>query len=315
MTINVVTPAVFGPGLKVQADSSNTGHGGGSFWNIVFSVGTSIGQTFWIERHNTDQPLNVYAMTVPSTGTFSTQVPSTDTTVTMELQFIWPGHATDVLDVHGQWDGQTGLGVQAVQLSQTPITAGGLTTDQDAALTQTLDNTNQQQIDWTNYTSVTLPSLNDILSTTLAAVQTDFIDPATSLAQTVGQVLSYRSIDFLTLTDGPSEVCDHTDWNIGGASFFGVILRITNIPDYWVFTTPDSNWSVKDLAVITIRRGSDDLLRMGVHTPGAEISPLPSITYPPTLGIINTPWVPPDYHVIVDFAPGVCGSLFGRVYP
>jgi hypothetical protein len=102
--------------------------------------------------------------------------------------------------------------------------------------------------------------------------------------------------------------------SVAGGNYFSVRLEITQVPEDWVFRTPDHAWGFSDLAVIAFWSGEQLLQRHGVHAKQHTVSPLPGTVWwggP----IAQAPLQWGDYHITVDFAPGVCGRLFGDHWP
>jgi len=112
---------------------------------------------------------------------------------------------------------------------------------------------------------------------------------------------------------GPNE-CNPVDVDISGAAYYSIGVTVDTYPPDWRFATPDNAWSYHDLAVITFVRGGTIAARHGVHTLTFTVSPVPdSITQ--TVTDLPVSIQPGDYHVRVEWAAGVCGTLTGYVLP
>jgi hypothetical protein len=131
----------------------------------------------------------------------------------------------------------------------------------------------------------------------------------------IGQVLSSNLLDALTVDDlsgGPT--CNPIKIDLSLSTLYGIVLIITAVPDETAFRTPDQGYVFPDLAVINIIRGGHILARHGIHSLSHTIYPLPGLPFP-WLTSLAAPLQPPDYHVNVDFAVGVCGQLLGLKAP
>lgn len=199
-----------------------------------------------------------------------------------------------------------GLGIQAMLLAlQAPQ---GLTTADHTLLQETHDNTDTGLSNWDTYTSVTLPSLNEVLSGITTAVSPVISGAAGLVPTTLGQIFSGKLLDQLTtvnLTGG--ETCDTVDELVSGGGLYGCVLNCTTVPDFYAFTAPGETWCPRDLAVLEITRGGAVLLRHGIHTRSHEVYPLPGI--PAVTLELDLPIVPPDYRFKVWWGEGVCGEL------
>lgn len=174
----------------------------------------------------------------------------------------------------------------------------------------------QIQTDVGNIVNTLFPQLADVLND-IGAQVTQILDGITStitnlagtVTTTIGKFFDQHSKDVLgqfNPTGGPT--CEQIDWNIGGASYFGVTLTITTRPQRFWPVTPDKQWTYPDLAVIRIYISGELILREPVHLNSHSIRPLPGM-FPAQVAGIGVPIAPGDYHIIVDFADGVCGYI------
>ena len=174
----------------------------------------------------------------------------------------------------------------------------------------------QLQVDVGNIINSLFPQLADVLND-IGAQVTQILDGITStitnlagtVTTTIGKFFDQHSKDVLgqfNPTGGPT--CEQIDWNIGGASYFGVTLTITTRPQRFWPVTPDKQWTYPDLAVIRIYISGELVLREPVHLNSHSIRPLPGM-FPAQVAGIGVPIAPSDYHIIVDFADGVCGYI------
>lgn len=192
---------------------------------------------------------------------------------------------------------------------------GGLTAQEQQQLSETHTYTQTMDTNWQQFEAVTLPSLQDVLSGITAAVTSTITNAGQGLATTIGQMLSRYTKDTFGVfnwTGGPT--CDPIDANIGGTSYFGMELRITVRPDYFVPMTPDQEWVIQDMAVVRCYIGDELVMRTGIHMLTWSMAPLPGML---DIGVANlgVPLAPPGYHVMVDWAMGVCGELLLQYIP
>lgn len=190
------------------------------------------------------------------------------------------------------WVATEGLGAQ-INSSVGATTVQGGFTAQDRVLLQQTDARTQL-----------LGNLGDLVVETASG-------PITT---TLATLFSRKSLDLLTLdelTAGPT--CDPVRASLG-LWFYGVIVRVTTIPEDIVFKTPDQQWSFPDLAVLRIFRGADLEFRRGIHTPTfMQENPWQwgwgFLNENPILG------VPPETSIAVDWRVGCCGQVFVQRLP
>jgi len=130
----------------------------------------------------------------------------------------------------------------------------------------------------------------------------------------LGQLFSRQTLDRLTLleiTDG--ETFDPVSADVA-SYFFGVIVRVTTIPDAYAPRLIDNDWRYPDLAVLRVFRGADLEYRRGIHTS----SWLASSPWGYNLQILNLAFFdtpPPETTVRVDWALGCGGRVFLMAWP
>lgn len=300
---------VLGLGGSFDATSSV---GGGDRWVVrIYLAAEPTAFNVGIQWNKNDTGIGSQHFTVDprATGehiTSNSSIPLTDG-ATVHVNAELRDGPTTVVD-----SGTTDVTWRPEAFLHIPITqpvGGGLTTSQAAQLTQVETNTNAQQTQWTEYQEVTLPSLNAVLTGITTAVTATIGAGTSALQATVGQILSFiPKGDVGEFNPSGGTTCDRIDWNIGGAAYFGMSVLIDAYPDSWVWTTPDENWSVRDLAVLTITRGGVIERRWGIHSRSFSLENLPDML-PVQLANVGIPVAPGDYHIIVDWAPDVCGHI------
>ncbi len=212
-----------------------------------------------------------------------------------------------------QWRNDRAAGQLLPQLIGS-LRGGGLTSTQSTLLTQTHDNTVTDLSNWSTFTSVTLPSLNDLITSIVTGITASVEGAAGIVPTSLGTLFSGKTLDLVTTADlSGGDTCDPVDVDISGSAMFGVQLVVTTWPAWWPFTAPDLAWSIPDLAVLTITRGGAIVARHGIHTLSHTVYPLPGLPILPV--VLSLPVVPGDYHVSVVWAPGVCGHLTGLGFP
>lgn len=201
-----------------------------------------------------------------------------------------------------------GLVAAATYISDTVDTING-------KVNQLLGDTADLLSNWAGYTGVTLPGLAEVLANITAAVTATIEQASGSLSVTIGQLLSSSPAQFFSSRDlSGGETCEHLDVDVSRSALYGIQLDITQWPSDWKFRTPDHSWGLKDLATINIVRGGAGIFRQGVHTRQHTLAPLPD-SFPVGVGRLEAELQPQDYHIVVDFAEGVCGRLWGLVLP
>ena len=321
-------PGIFGPGLPINF-SDSVGNAGGDFYTVDVRMQNPPANT--LVHHESLPfigPWFLYETT--ETGSSSpTASPIQGEAATVLVQHIHAGDVVSQGSTTLTYEATAGLGAQALALKSTVPVQGGFTaTDRqtlqtvqqqtdalEPATSTILTNTNNQQQQWAQYESVTLPSLQDVLNGITAATTTAFEWGGQLVNATVGQILTSHLPDFLQDRDLSGGItCKRIDYDASLNALYGVTLELTQVPPGIAFRTPDGEFAFPDLAVITIIRGGAVQLRHGVHTVSHTISPLPGLPFP-WLTAFSAPLQPGDYHITVDFLEGVCGRLTGQALP
>jgi len=280
-----------GPGLGFSLQSTFIGPlPSNEFWNVIISSDSEGLDTIWQESFPAPSPLlsewwqRVYSF-VPQN--LRAVAPGTTVHVIAELK-----HGATVDDSGSAtaiWDPTTGLGTQAQLIAQQQVFTGGFTSTDRSTMTT---------------------GLADILNGITSQIQT-----ASGLVQhTLGEMFSRQTLDTLTLqeiTDG--ETFDPVSAGVG-SWFFGVIVRVTTIPDAYAPRFVDSEWRYNDLAVLRVFRGADLEYRKGIHTP-TWLAPAP---WGYNLQLMNIAFLdtpPPDTTILVDWALGCGGQVFLMAWP
>lgn len=166
-----------------------------------------------------------------------------------------------------------------------------------------------------NTTAATTEETNQLSLAIQSATQVVMQLGEDVLTLPIGEVLVSHLLDFLSdrsLSNGVT--CDPVRYDASLNSLYGVVVRIDSYPPEWEFRTPDGEWGFHDLATLRIVRGGTLVQRHGIHTLTHTMSPLPGLPFP-WLNGIPAALQPPDFHIWVDWADGVCGELIGQVLP
>lgn len=219
------------------------------------------------------------------------------------------GQAAQLDDIQGKVADIPGITAAVNFISDTVNHIKGVTDDTNVKV-------GQLQTDVGNIINTLFPQLGDVLNDigaqvaqVLDGITSTITNLAGTVTTTIGKFFDQHSKDVLgqfNPTGGPT--CEQIDWNIGGASYFGVTLTITTRPQRFWPVTPDKQWTYPDLAVIRIYISGELVLREPVHLNSHSIRPLPGM-FPAQVAGIGVPIAPSDYHIIVDFADGVCGYI------
>lgn|SRR6266496_205164 len=299
MPITITTPpphSIIGPGLTIQWESDFTGPmPTGSTW--LFEVTADAEATQGVETWTLpfDSTATNLTMGEPSTGFRSKGGYILQTGDTAYLQITLRNDVLAVIDsgtATPHWDASAGLGYQAEDLI-THISGGFTSTDR----TRLIDTQ-------TNVAGV-VTSTASILDGITSTITTSAGDVATTL----GQIFSGKTLDLITLnelTTGPTGSPVSVEF---GGFFFGVIVRLTTIPEWLTPATPDNEWYYPDLAVCRVFRGSDLEFRAGIHTP-TWMKPRPWEFGSTILNETTLFGTPPDITIHVDFAFGVEGQVY-----
>lgn len=225
---------------------------------------------------------------------------------------------------------------------------GGLTTDQAAQLSNIDTNTqpsgpiqndlNTLLSNWAGYTSVTLPSLQDMLNhisgqvtdvqNTLAdfadgvlhdlvdgvnaildGITATWDDGVSAVQHTLGKLFSAKTLEQLAqfeITDGPT--CTQFIYNRAGF-FFGIVVRINIYPSAWTPMAPDHNFFIPDFATVSMYKGDDLYFRQGIHQTNWAHSPFP-VFFGFPVPFFNVDLPLSTVRIVVDWADGVCGQVY-----
>lgn len=169
---------------------------------------------------------------------------------------------------------------------------------------------------WDGYQAVSLPSLGALLDGIKLDLQTTTEGAVGLISQSVGALLGFRLPSVLDAFDiSGGSTGDQIDADLSLNFLYGLQLVIDAYPEDWKWRTPDHAWSLKDLATIRFFRGSDLVARFGVHTTSFNVEPIPGALAIVGGGITTAYWLPPESHVVVDFYPGVSGTLYEQRWP
>lgn len=260
----------------------------GSFWQISFfadadrTVGVFHVTRTWI---NNDPPIELTIHESPQI-TFETGSVADGQTIYWDAQ-LWQGGTTIVDESNGSLTWATTSTFYPAILQSMPQAGTGLTTTQATQLA-TAATASTDSLD-----ALTIPI------TTPTGIQTP----------TLAQLLAMPTLDALTLeelTAGPT--AGFTSATLPNNAV-GLIIRITSLPDGRVGLTPDSGYYRPELGVANFFRGSDLVVRIGIHTVSRFIYPLPG-AWPWWSSFFLGGTLPPDYSIQVWFAAGVLGQVF-----
>lgn len=192
---------------------------------------------------------------------------------------------------------------------------GGFTSTDRATITGTKSDTESILEQWANYTSVTLPTLDQVLANIDAKLIGTILTMTGPVGFPIGQLLNGFDPNLLQPADlSGGTQCERIDVDVSFNALYGVGLRIDTYPEGWPFRTPDRAWSFHDLAVLSFWRSGSLVERHGIHALTHSVSPIPDsalFSLGPIFGYLQ----PGDYHITVDWAAGVCGTLTGMVLP
>lgn len=193
--------------------------------------------------------------------------------------------------------------------------SGGLTGEQAAQLQRTDQNTTEMDVNWQNYTAVTLPSLQTVLTDILNGITVFAGNTPASIGIRLGEFFAWKTIDFFSPRDlSGGTTCNPVRYDASLQGLQGIDVVIDSYPPQFRFVTPDGGWSFRDLAVLSFYRSGGLVERHGIHTLTFSVSPLPGSLAPWPLNL-PLEFQPGDYHIHVDWAPGVCGHVVGQVLP
>lgn len=320
MPITITPPSPqdwVGPGIGLQLVSDFIGPlPSGSRWVIeVDNTGDEGGQLLHYEAQ-TNTPVQMVILDAPqNSGAVNTPARSATQGQTVNIH-VELAHDTTVIDsgnTTAKWNPVDGLGMLAVAQHLDAIANSYTTTDRSIAI-NTNTNTETMQTEWDNYTSVTLPSLNDLLGQIFSGIQVFITNAGGTVGWTIGQLFSGRTWDLLTLYDlGSACYPDTLHQELGGGTFFGIQLQATTVPDYYAFTGPGDAYSERVLCELSISRGDNLILSKGVHERTHMVYPLPGV---PLFEVnLEMPTIPGAYAIDIVPNTGVCIALQALQFP
>lgn len=293
ITVTLPTlPGLVGPGLTIHLQSSFIGpFPTGTQWRVTVTTDSEAVISGYQQRRTwsffvTDMEF----MTEPSDTVFrwNTDVPKDGDTVHILAEIVRPDTTVeDSGSTTATFDATSGLGWQ--QWRTTQVLTGGFTETDRATITS---------------------GLTDILNGVTAQIET-----ASGFVQhTLAEIFSRQTLDLLTLTEvSDGETFDQVSAPVD-SFYYGVIVRVTTIPDAYQPRLIDGDWRYPDLAVLRIYRGVDLELRKGIHTSSwMERNPWGYASTIVNLAELETP--PPETSLIVDWALGCAGRVFLMRWP
>lgn len=314
ITIEPISPlTVVGPGLPLSLNSDFIGPlPVDAYWEITVYEPTEIPIGYvWLLRYDAFQStiatINLGTRDARLLETFGSSMGlQAGSTAHVQVTLNQQSGTLDTGTNNITWDPTSAL------WSYLPQELGGqqgLTEQQQQQLETAAQQSTQINQQWQEYEQVTLPSLQDVLNNITAGMTATFQAAGQTFGATLGQLFSGTNkgeLGVFNPTDGPT--CETIDFDIGGAAYFGLTVEVTSYPESWAFTTPAGDWSIRDLAVLRIERGGSQTARYGIHTLSFSLEELPDML-PVSLAGVGVPVAPPNYHIIVDWAGGVCGQL------
>lgn len=306
ITVNIRPPAY--PGFVVPP---------GCVWDLaVAPVGDGTTQYNTREQLPYTSANQHYVLGEAQTDSFQTgnQIPKDDDSIQITARLLQGSTVVGFASSHWNWDVREGLQEYERYLLQR-TTNVGLTTEQAAQLETAATESEQMTTNWTEYQTVTLPSLQDVLNNITTGVTATIQTAAGAVGTTIGELFSGKTLDQIsTFSASGGTTCDPIEADFGAdVAIYGCVVQVDSFPDWYAFTAPAENWTPRDLAVLTVRRGGDILYRAGVHSTSHMLYPLPGL---PVLGVtLSVPIIPPDYHVSVAWGEGVCGQLLMLFLP
>lgn len=293
ITITPFEPSgVVGPGLSIDLVTDFVGPlTSDTFWQVAITtdsedINSGLLHNYFLNHAHvtpkffTRDPLSGFSIN-------STGQPNAGDTVHVLAQLVQGSTVIDSGAITATYSPTLGLGQQA--LVHSGKTSGDFTAADRATMTT---------------------GLTDILNSVTAQIET-----ATGTVQhSLAELFTRQTLDRLTLqeiTDG--ETFDPVSAGVD-SWYFGVIVRVTTVPDALRFADTDPEWFYPDLAVLRIRRGEDVEYRKGIHTR----SWLASAPWGYNLQLLNLAFFdtpPPDTTIEVDWAFGCGGQVFLMAWP
>jgi hypothetical protein len=166
----------------------------------------------------------------------------------------------------------------------------------------------------TSTQSSQLASINSRTQAVLGDTAPTITDAEGAHAFTLGEMFTGKALDQLTLHEvssgpGPGPFSSFVDtW------FFGVIIRVSQLPAGAFPLTPAQDYYPADLAVLRVFRGSDMEQRFGIHTVSVLI-PFHNLYGGVVLNESLLFGNPPTTSIEVEFALGAEGQVFLMRFP
>lgn len=283
-----------GPGATIQVQSDLIGPlPADTQWNYKVQLGADT-QSVWEEMVFSNINPNSTALMVRDSRKSSARTvsqPAEGDQVVLIVELQTSSGIVDSGRADTTWRATQGLGQQAFLMPAT--TASGGFNDQDRQLLTTTER-----------------------RTRTIGEPTDLVIQHASgpLTVSLANIFSRQALDTLTLDElTPGPTGDPVRASLG-LWFYGVIVRVTTIPEDMIPRTPDMEWYFPDLAVLRIFRGVDLEYRRGIHTPTfMQENPWQwgwgFLNINPILG------VPPETTIAVDWRIGVEGQVFVQRLP
>jgi hypothetical protein len=174
--------------------------------------------------------------------------------------------------------------------------------------------TTTMETNWSNYTAVTLPSLNDRLQQILDGVTSTITGAGGAIAKTIGQLFTGPAFDQLSPESlGTACAPSVIDVTIGVSVRYGLQMQCTSYADWYVFTGNADDYTTQALGTLQVFRGNNEVLRQGLHTLSHMVYPLPGV---PSLPLnVGLELVPAEYRIVLTPAPETCWQLEALVQP
>jgi hypothetical protein len=164
-------------------------------------------------------------------------------------------------------------------------------------------------------TTVTFPSLNDLLNTISGKVTAQITTGAGVVQRTLGQIFSWHTLDALTLIElTPGETSGQFCHTFGGTAW-GIIIRCTTVPDWYGTTGPGDTYKRPSLGELQIIRGIDVVYSAPIHQDHLMLYPIPgAMLFQPDIAP-EFPFFGPGFLACVTFADGVAGHMYEMHIP
>lgn len=289
--ITITVPSgtsIIGPGAPFQLSSTFVGPlPSNEVWRVTVATDAEFGNIVWQQNFPASSTfLQEHLMRDFSFVPIRLVGAAAGSTVHIQAELRSSSGVDDSGTATGTWDPTAYLGTQALLIAQ------------------------QQPIPTSTFTATDRTHLNSILD----GITSTITGAAGTVTQTLGQLFSHRLLDLLTvseITSGPTGAPVRSELD---GFFYGIIVRVTTIPDALVPHTPDQQWYTPDLAVLRIIRGTDLQFRYGIHTP-TWMQRAPWWYGSSLLDLVELGAVPPALTVAVDWAFGCEGQVFAMILP